>query len=93
MTRVIADTSLVLVLLQILRRSGAKSSLGPNSINQRFSNRLNTLCEQSYGFREVACRSALPNADASELLVDMPNPTAFCETRRLLVSHGFFLSD
>ena len=93
MTRVIADASLVLILLKILRCGCAKSPFWPNPVNQRLSNRFDTLREQRYRFREVTCSSALPNADASELLVDMPNPTAFCETRRFLVSHGFFLSD
>ena len=90
MTRVIADASLVLVLLQILRCSCAKSPLWANPVNQRLPNRFDTLREQRYGFREVACCSALPNADASELLVDMPNPTAFCETRRLFTVKGLF---
>ena len=68
MSCIIADASLVLILLKILRCGRAKSPLWPNPINQRLSNRFDTLREQRYRFREVACCSALPNADASELL-------------------------
>jgi hypothetical protein len=45
MSCIIADASLVLILLKILRCGRAKSPLWPNPINQRLSNRFDTLRE------------------------------------------------
>jgi hypothetical protein len=42
-TPVIADASLLLILLQILGRRRSKSPLSPNSVDLHLSNRLDTL--------------------------------------------------
>jgi hypothetical protein len=90
---IVVDAPLVRVLRQILRCRGPERALGAESVEPGFANLIGSLREELERLAEVACSSAFANSRSSDLLVDMPDPTALGETRRLSISDGLFLSD
>jgi hypothetical protein len=90
--RVVLDALLVVVVLQVLRRRGPERAQLARAIEPGFAKLDYALREILFGLPDVTCSSAFANACSSELLIDVPDPTAFGETRRSLVSHSFSLS-
>jgi hypothetical protein len=77
---IVLDALLVVILPQKFGRGESKRAGLAHAVNSR-------LAKLHYPFREilralpdVACSSALANAGASELFVDVPDPTPFGET-------------
>jgi hypothetical protein len=50
------------------------------TVELRLADIVHPLGKVLFGFRQTACSSALANADASVLLVDVPDPAAIGET-------------
>ena len=92
MQRVVLDALLVVVVLQILRRRRPERAQLARAIEPGFAKLDYALREILFGLPNVACSSAFANACSSELLIDVPDPASFGETRRPLVSHSFSLS-
>jgi hypothetical protein len=90
--RVVLDALLVVILLKIFRCRGPELAQLARAIEPGFA-------KLDYPLREILfwlarCRlfQCIANACSSELLIDVPDPTPFGETRRSLVSHSFSLS-
>ena len=90
--RIVLDALLVVVVLQVFRRRGPERAQLACAIEPGFAKLDYALGEILFGLPDVACSSAFANACSSELLIDVPDPTSFGETRRSLVSHSFSLS-
>ena len=92
MQRVVLDALLVVILLKIFRRRGPERAQPARTVEFGLAKLDYAPGEVLFGLLDVACSSALANARSSELLIDVPDPSAFGETRRSLVSHSFSLS-
>jgi hypothetical protein len=86
--RVVLDAFLMAVFLQVLGRGGPERAQFARAIEFGFAKLDQPLREILLGLPDVARSSALANACSSELLIDVPDRTAFGETRRSSVSHG-----
>src|ERR1700690_98697 len=83
----IGDTAMVLVLVQILRRRLPETTLRPYSVNYRLPDFFKLPCLVLLRFCEATFTSALANASASVLLVDMPDSIALVESGRSFTPH------
>ncbi len=90
--RVVLDAPLVVIFLQVFRRRRPERAQLARAVELGLAKLYDALREILFGVPEVACSSAFANACSSEPLIDVPDPTAFGETRRSLVSHSFSLS-